>query len=442
MDKIKQFWAKPIGKVIILTMSILVIIVTLAIAVMPSTNVKQLAKEMQNNNNKVIKGDIKLTTQETLKTIGGQETRLANQLNSDEDSRNAWEKKITVQNKKFKETITNTLKAENDALKKSLAELERKQQGLRIPKATTREIPHFIIGNGQSNNHSHRESSMNWVTDTSRSVPVNKTVPLAHNSVLHTDNDRTRKPKVIPYYTIPANTALVNVHPLQPLIGVIPTNGTVIDPETVLFSVGGKGLLANGWSLPYAIKGVQGSAICTGIFNFNHSAVKCNITSVTFIFKDGRIATVNGSSEKPLGKLTNHFGNDYIPGRYFGNAAYAAGGNAFFGGVQGWGGAFANSQVENQSNASGTFTTTMFKNANNYAAGLALQSAGQSMNNWWQKLLKSATDYVLVPNWNKSTHKLLLLNAVITSPIAINYNQTNRKVIYQHEENSFNNSLD
>ena len=230
--------------------------------------------------------------------------------------------------------------------------------------------------------------------------------------------------------------------PLQPLIGVIPTDGTVMDPETVLFTVGKKGILANDWKLPYALKGIQGSATCTGVFNFNHSAVKCNITSITFIFTDGTIDTVNGTNENPLGKLTDQFGNDYIAGYYYGNAAYGAAGTGLFSAVQGWGNAFAQSQVQTQDNAAGTFSSTTFKDANAYAGGQALGSTGAAMNAWWQQIMKSTTNYVLVPNWDKATQKLLVLNAVISSPIPIDYDSTARKVIYNHETNTSNSSLD
>lgn len=442
MDKLKRFWNTRAGKVVVIVGVAIVMIIILSVLLAPTDQVNQMARTLQDSENPVVQGDVKVTTQETLKTIGGQETRLENQINDEETSRANWEMQQKQEVDKFKQEIMAALKNQNGELRKELSQI-KEQQALekhKYSQARSKSLS-FMINNDQANKNVLDDSSMTWLHDSSHSVQEKKSDALPTDSVLHA-NSAQKQPKSIPYYTIPANTALVNIHPLQPLIGVIPTDGTVVDPETVLFSVGRKGLLANDWTLPSAIKGVQGLATCTGVFNFNHSAVKCSITSITFIFTDGRISTVTGSNENPLGKLTDHFGNDYIPGEYYGNALYAAGGNAFFGGVQGWGGAFANSQVQTQSNAAGTFSTTTFKNADNYAAGLAMQSAGQSMNNWWQKLLKSTTDYVLVRNWDNSTHKLLLLNAVITSPISINYDPTARKVRYQHETSSNNNSLD
>lgn len=439
MIKLKQLWAKPKGKILMLVLGMLLMISLLAIVVTPSARVTQLAIAMQNAKQTVVKGDVKLTTQETLKTIGGQETRLANQLNSDEATRNAWEKSQALTSGSFKKQLLDTLESEKSEIQKQLQNMKHLQAKQSLEKEALNNKDSFNITNDTT---VATPSTLTWIADAS--ATVSKTSKLASNNddLLQSPNTGEKHPKIIPYYTIPENTALVNIRPLQPLIGVIPTDGTVIDPETVLFSVGRKGLLANNQILPLAIKGVQGSATCTGVFNFDHSSVKCSIVSLTFIFTDGRITTINGSTDKPLGKLTDHYGNDYIPGKYYGNAAYAAAGNALFSGVQGWGGAFANSQVQTQSNATGTFSNTTFKNADNYAAGLALQNAGQSMNNWWNKLLKSTTNYVLVPNWNKDSHKLLLLNAVITSSVQINYDPSGRKVNYDTEENTNNNSLD
>lgn len=440
MIRIKQFWAKPLGKVIIIAITMILLVMLLAILATPKAQMQQLAKSMQSSQDSLIQGDVKLTTQETLKTIGGQETRLAHQMVGDEAARQHWEQEQSKHYISFKQQLLKVLQQEHQGILAQIGKLKRQQA---ITKNNVSETPksenNYIIQHDQSTDPN---SNIVWVKDGGEHTDIVKKDAVPTDSLLHSSEANSKESKVTPYYTIPENTALINVRPLQPLIGVIPTDGTVVDPETVLFSLGRQGLLANNQALPLAIKGMQGSATCTGIFNFNHSSVKCSITSLTFIFSDGRISTVRGSAENPLGKLTDHYGNDYIAGHYYGNAAYAAAGNAIFSGIQGWGGAFANSQVQTQTNAAGTFSSTTFKNADNYASGLALQNAGQSMNTWWNKLLKSTTNYVLVPNWNPTTHKLLLLNAVITAPVSINYSQIERKVHYAYNNNSDNASLD
>jgi hypothetical protein len=439
MDKIKTFIKKPIGKIALIIVSALIGLVILARVVSPAASVSDLASSMQSQKDTVVKGDVKITTQETLNTVVGQQSRMEHELSDNETAEAKWEKAEAAKNEAFRQQLLDALKSAQAAAEEAQTELKKEQEHTEQEheKATT--SSEYVIGEDSPVVQAPSHSTMSWVGDAASKIKPANTID-STQSVLHTDE--TDKPKSTPFYTIPENTALVNVRPLQPLIGVIPTDGTVIDPETILFTVGKKGLLANNWQLPPALKGVQGSATCMGVFNFDHSAVKCNITSLTFIFPDGRVQTVTSEADKPLGKLTDEWGNDYILGTYEGNAVYAASGTGLFSGLQGWGGAFANSQVDTQSNSAGTFSMTTFKNANAYAGGEAIQSSAQAMNQWWQQLLKSTTNYVYVNNVNAKTKQFLILNAVINQSIDIDYNPTNRKVIYEHQDNNKNNSLD
>jgi hypothetical protein len=137
------------------------------------------------------------------------------------------------------------------------------------------------------------------------------------------------------------------VTPEQPLVGMIPTDGTVVNPQSVLFMIGASNLAANNWRLPPNLKGIQGNAVCQGVFVwFNDSYANCTINSLTFIFQDGRIATATAPQDKPFGHLTTLFGSPNIKGIYHGNALYAAGGTGFFGALQGFGNAFASQEQQ------------------------------------------------------------------------------------------------
>lgn len=449
MDKVKAFWAKPIGKITCLGVGFLVILLLLIKVLTPSENLSEMADNMQNTQQGMVNGDVKLTTQETLNTVEGQTSRLTNKITDLEAKQRQRQATAKLQNAAFQKSIEQRYQQQETLLQQKLDALvvaAKTHKTLSKNEKHDKDPDGFVIGNGQQSVIDKQEdNSIQWISDPAAHVsPTSAKNGLVSDSLLHSDQSdlTTPKPKAIPYYTIPENTALIDVRPLQPLIGVIPLDGTVVDPETVLFSIGKKGLLANRWTLPPAIKGVQGSATCTGIFEITKGNVKCAITSLTFIFNDGRISTVTAESNTSLGKLTDHFGNDYIPGILHTNIGWNAAGTGFFSMVQGAGGAFANAQVETNSNSAGTFSNTSIKNAGYYAAGQGLESSGQAFNSWWQTVMKSTTNYVFVPNWDASTHHLLQLNAVITAPVAINYNPTGRKVDYNHEENDTNNSLD
>lgn len=445
MNKLKAFWHKPFGKITILGIGGLILFVLAVKLFTPSEKISDVATQMQHATNDIVSGDVKLTTQETLNSVAGQQARTQSQVSDIEQKQQQF---IDALNKKIntlKASQKDTFKEQQQKITEQLKALTAKKNKINDTGKKTEPTKQgdFIIGNGQANDVSvDNHSTMVWVTDSSSQAPNQKTGSMKNTaSVLHPD-DSSEKPKPIPYFTIPQNSTLVDVRSEQPLIGVIPVNGTVTDPETIQFIIGKKGLLANNWGLPSALKGMHGSATCAGVYEITRGSVKCSITSMTFIFVDGRVATVNGTDEKPLGHLTDHYGNDYIPGDLHTNFGWNAGGTALFSGIQGAGGAFASSQEQTTSNATGSIASTEIKNVGDYALGSAGQNGGQALNTWWQNVMKSTTNYVYVPNWDKKTHKLLLLNAVITTSVPINYNPTGRKVIYNHENTTEYNTLD
>jgi len=210
-----------------------------------------------------------------------------------------------------------------------------------------------------------------------------------------------------------------------------------------MFLVGSKNLAANNWRLPTPLKGMQGNAVCQGVFNFNHSSVACDITSLTFIFTNGTIVTANAKKGTPFGHLTTHYGNSYIPGKYYGNAFFGAVGTGVFSGIQGFGNAFAAGQMETQTLGSSSTVINSFKNSYKYGEGQAMGSSGEALNKWWLQTMKSMTNYVVAQNWDPKTHKILQLNAKITRTIPIDFNKKSRMVNYENKDTTaVNNSLD
>lgn len=437
-EKLTAFLKKPLCMFLVISITAMLFLI-LIIRLLSGGSSNKTAEQMQYEKPVQTSRDVRYTTQETLSTLTGEtdnlEKNIAQIQKQFEQLKTSQDKASQESTKKLKQELEN-LQNQNQQFKEQIAEKikENKEYDSKYDSLTV------------NNDNANTENQIIWINDMAGNMDkgaVNlSAAPVASGSLLNDNSDDNQeKPKPIPAYTIPANTILTGVTAEQPLIGVIPIEGTVLNPQTVQFAVGQKNLSANDWHLPEKLKGIQGSAVCEGVFNFQNSAVSCSITSLTFIFDDGNIATETAEKDEPFGKLTTLYGNPYIPGKYYGNALYGAVGTGFFSAAQGFGNAFAASQVETQSSDTQAITTS-FKNANNYAFGQGIGTAGEALNQWWLSLMKSTTNYVYTPNWNPKTHEILQLNAKIEKQVNINYDPDGRKVNYEQKNNYYNNSLD
>ena len=110
MDKLKAIWKKPLGKIACLLIAAFLLLLLLIKIITPSAGVQQIATRMQTDSDTVVKGDVQLTTQETLNTVVGQEARLANQLAQDDAARQKWEADQARANADFKAAMSQELK--------------------------------------------------------------------------------------------------------------------------------------------------------------------------------------------------------------------------------------------------------------------------------------------------------------------------------------------
>jgi hypothetical protein len=438
-EKLITFLKKPLGMFLAISITAMLFLI-LIIRLLSGGNSNKTAEQMQNEKPVQTSRDVRYTTQETLSTLTGETDNL--------------EKSISQIQKQFEQLKTSQDKASQNSAKKLKQELENLQnQNQQFKSHIAEKIDENKKLNSKydsltvNNANTSSDNQIIWINDMAgnmdKGAATSPAAPVASGSLLNDNsNQNQEKPKPIPAYTIPANTILTGVTAEQPLIGVIPIEGTVLNPQTVQFAVGQKNLSANDWHLPAKLKGIQGNAVCEGVFNFQNSAVSCSITSLTFIFDDGNIATETAAKDEPFGKLTTLYGNPYIPGKYYGNALYGAVGTGFFSAAQGFGNAFAASQVQTQNSDNAEAITTSFKNANNYAFGQGIGTAGEALNQWWLSLMKSTTNYVYTSNWNPKTHEVLQLNAKIEKQVNIDYDPDGRKVKYEQKNNYYNNSLD
>ena len=135
---------------------------------------------------------------------------------------------------------------------------------------------------------------------------------------------------VRPVVTIPKNATLVGARAFTALIGRVPVgeDARVTDPYFFKVIVGRDNLAANGHEIPelaYAV--ASGEAIG----DWTLGCVSGDVTSLTFVFADGRIVTVpeardvsdGGTGTRPvrLGGLSDDHGNPCVAGERITNAA-------------------------------------------------------------------------------------------------------------------------
>ena len=254
------------------------------------------------------------------------------------------------------------------------------------------------------------------------------------------------KEKPIPYYTIPPNSLMTDVIPLQPLIGRIPkANGNVFQPFSFMFMTEHPTLMAQGHEAPIPVAKMLGTAVCVGDF-LSHS-VSCQVKSLTFIFPDGHYQVINAKQDKNngqnlangIGTITNHFGNPQIVGDLKTAMGLRLAVSTGFGALTAYGEGLSQAQVQNfGGNAATVFQT--INNANQYAVGQAVAGAAAGAQEEWNQIAKTIYDYVFVPNWNPETRKLIRLNITVSEPIEIDYDKNGRLINYEREvdENTHN----
>lgn len=257
-----------------------------------------------------------------------------------------------------------------------------------------------------------------------------------NNLILPTlGNDNTKKPLAIPYYTIPVNATLTGAIAMQPIIGRIPIDGKVPDPYTFKAIIGSKDLAANGVDIPPDIQGIVVSGIAEGDM-LGHCS-RGEVTAMTFVFQDGRISTTQAQSGSSLGTIAGANGNPCLAGTFHTDAAIFLGATAALAGMQGYGNALSQAQLNNTTSSSGGSTiSSLVGNANTYAFGQGFSASAQAAQTWWNQRVQNSFDFVYVPNVDPKTGKKLQLNINITQEIPIDYDPNGRKVFYDHQQNT------
>jgi integrating conjugative element protein (TIGR03752 family) len=239
--------------------------------------------------------------------------------------------------------------------------------------------------------------------------------------------------RTIPFYTIPVNATLTGAIAMQPLIGRVPIDGKVPDPYTFKAIIGAKNLAANGVDIPSNIQGIVVSGIAEG--DMLGECARGEITSMTFVFQDGRISTTQAKDNQFLGTIAAANGNPCIAGSFHSDAALFLGASAGLSGIQAYGNALSQSQLSNVSSSqTGSTISSLIGSADKYAFGQGFSASSQAAQKWWNQRVQNSFDFVYVPNVDLRTGKKLALNINITQEIPIDYDPKARKLFYANDK--------
>ena len=222
---------------------------------------------------------------------------------------------------------------------------------------------------------------------------------------LKKDAERDEAPPVRPVYTVPKNATLVGARAFTALIGRVPVGeeARVTDPYFFKLILGRDNLAANGHEIPelaYAV--ASGEAVG----DWTLGCVSGDVTSVTFVFADGRIATVpeprdvsrGGGTARTvrLGGLSDDFGNPCVAGERITNAGSYLGQSAAALTLGAAAEGLAAAQTRAVAGGYGGTATVVDGDLGRFAAGRGLAGAAEEVARWLRARQAQEFDAVYV----------------------------------------------
>jgi len=232
-----------------------------------------------------------------------------------------------------------------------------------------------------------------------------------------------------PVYTVPANATLIGSTAMTALIGRVPIDGTVNDPYPFKVLIGAENLTANGIVLP-DVAGAVVSGTASG--DWTLSCVRGHIRSMTFVFNDGTIRTVEASGTSAtaldgfsggLGWISDPYGVPCVSGVRRSNAEQYLGSEMLITAA----GAGAASLIKSN-NANFSYIGSTNGNSlgtvgisGNEAMGRILAGGVEAMSQWVNKLYGQAFAAIYVPPGAQVAVHL-------EQPLEIDFDPNGRKV--------------
>lgn len=240
---------------------------------------------------------------------------------------------------------------------------------------------------------------------------------------------------VFPVYTLPVTTMLTDSTLLTPLVGRVPFAGNVNDPFKFQLVLGADNLAANGQRIPGVAKVI---AAGTAIGNREQSCVRAAVHTMTFIFEDGRISTVDeggsgsGSGITGLGYLADPWGKPCIRGQYINNASQYLKSRSMAAFLEGLANAYSQAQLTYDNDGNGMRSAYVSGNSYSYAASQGIGKTANEIADYVRERAADAFDVVYVPQAQK-------VQLIIERQIAIDYDKNARKISYRKQDQGVSN---
>ena len=228
------------------------------------------------------------------------------------------------------------------------------------------------------------------------------------------------EPQSIPVATIPVNSPLLNSMTLSTLIGRVPKGGQVFEPFNFYIQTGIDNWTSQDHDIPYLERAIW-RGVATG--DKDLECIRGALVSVTFVFTDETIQTVQGSREEPLAELVSTTGSNCVPGQYVSNTGKYIAMYGLGGGLAGLGQAISENETVSSFTASGSLIRSVNGDTGNFLAGKALSAsavkAAEIIDDEYQNSFSSVV-----------LESGLTVNLMALRQIDIDYDPQGRKVRY------------
>lgn len=231
-----------------------------------------------------------------------------------------------------------------------------------------------------------------------------------------------------PVYTIPRNATLIDSTALTALIGRVPLEGRVRDPMPFKVLTGNVNLAANGLTID-GIEGMVWSGWAVG--DWTLSCVSGYVDSVTFVFSDGTIHSIEstqqtGVSDQALGWISDSYGNPCLPGVRKSNAGAFLLQQSLLNSSSAASDTAASLETTQSLSPTGAIQSFVSGDSSRYVLGRTLAGGLRSTSDWLAKRAEQEFDAVFLP----SGHRVAIH---VEQELQINYDPTGRKLKHDQD---------
>lgn len=243
----------------------------------------------------------------------------------------------------------------------------------------------------------------------------------------------------IPVYTIPRNATLFSNVAMTALLGVIPIEGSIIDPIRFKVITGNTNLATNGLYIP-GVRNIVWSGIAVG--NREMSCVRGELHSVTFTFDDGTIRTVSSTksssntktkNKRILGYISDRQGSPCLKGQLITNASDYLRDRMIASSAAATASAFSSTQETTTTRSDGSLQSYFTGDTSNYIASKALSGGLTELTGYLRDRARNAVDLVYL----EAGQEVVLH---VEYQIDIDYDPNGRKLEYANPLSKLDNA--